>query len=629
MNFRYDINGLRAIAVIAVVIFHFKSTLMPGGFAGVDIFFVISGFLMTGIIFRGLEENAFNLFKFYVARANRIIPALSVVCVCLLIYGWFFLSPIEYQEVGKHVTASLFFVSNIVYKHESGYFDADSHFKWLLHTWSLSVEWQFYILYPLVLVLLKRFLSITNLKRLVVVGAIFSLLISIVLTMRSPTAAYYLFPTRAWEMMCGGIAYIYPLSLSIKLKKRVEWAGLLLIVLSYALISSHTPWPGYLALLPVLGAYLILIANRQDSVVTNNVVFQYIGKWSYSIYLWHWPLVVFGYFSIDYWFIFGGPLSILLGWVSYRWVESIKFPSLLQWKTILQVKPLWLSLGVAVFSFTVLYMNGIDSTYRSGATSLRAKFLDKYLTYDMDPSGLFNLCNTSLQIHLTGKVQVSDKCISEKTGGVFLWGDSHMGALSTGLRKNLPPDVPFSQLTSSGCLPSFTIKRHGSNRSDIGCDYSNGIAYQSIVKTKPRVVILGARRFHEQNDWLNTVDTLKSLGVKKVIIMGPFPQWQPSLPLIYFQKHYGEEFISDNSFDPSVVENNSYLEHMHEDNNKFVFIDLFKSLCRFATDKNSFSCRAEVDGDLIAFDYGHLTTTGSDFVVKNYMMNEITSGLSY
>ena len=136
MKFRKDINGLRAIAVIAVVLFHFNPSAVTGGFAGVDVFFVISGFLMTGIIFRGIEQNNFSILRFYVARANRIIPALAVLCMALLIFGWFYINPVDYQIIGKHIASSITFLSNIIYWRESGYFDAASHEKWLLHTWS-------------------------------------------------------------------------------------------------------------------------------------------------------------------------------------------------------------------------------------------------------------------------------------------------------------------------------------------------------------------------------------------------------------------------------------------------------------------------------------------------------------
>lgn len=164
MKFRKDINGLRAIAVIAVVLFHFNASWLPGGFAGVDVFFVISGFLMTGIIFRGIEQDNFSILNFYIARANRIIPALALLCFVLLVFGWFYLTPLEYQSLGKHAASSVSFLSNFTYWSEAGYFAAASHEKWLLHTWSLSVEWQFYIIYPLMLVAMRKFISIKTMK---------------------------------------------------------------------------------------------------------------------------------------------------------------------------------------------------------------------------------------------------------------------------------------------------------------------------------------------------------------------------------------------------------------------------------------------------------------------------------
>ncbi|MEF1337667.1 acyltransferase, partial [Vibrio rotiferianus] len=141
MNFRSDINGLRAIAVISVVLFHFNPEILPGGFAGVDVFFVISGFLMTSIIFRGLENSNLSIVNFYISRANRIIPALAILCLVIMIFGWFYLTPLDFKTLGKHVSGSIRFISNSMYLKESGYFDVSANSKWLLHTWSLSVEW--------------------------------------------------------------------------------------------------------------------------------------------------------------------------------------------------------------------------------------------------------------------------------------------------------------------------------------------------------------------------------------------------------------------------------------------------------------------------------------------------------
>lgn len=325
MQFRKDINGLRAIAVLAVVLFHFNASWMPGGFAGVDVFFVISGFLMTGIIFRGMEQDNFSILKFYIARANRIIPALTVLCLVLLVFGWFYLTPLDYHALGKHVGSSMGFFSNIIYWSESGYFDAASHEKWLLHTWSLSVEWQFYIIYPLLLVAMRKFMSLKAMRVTILIGMVSGFIFCVIATYKWPNPAYYLLPTRAWELMLGGVAYLYPFKLEENRKKIFEWLGLTLIVLSYAFISKDNLWPGYLALLPVTGAFLLIQAQRKDSIITGNVIFQKLGGWSYSIYLWHWPFIVLSVkyalaFNIVVYFV----LTVICGYISYRFLESNK-----------------------------------------------------------------------------------------------------------------------------------------------------------------------------------------------------------------------------------------------------------------------------------------------------------------
>lgn len=192
MIFRNDINGLRAIAIIAVLIFHFEPNLLPGGYAGVDVFFVISGYLMTKIIFQGIERKEFNLLRFYIARVNRILPSLIILCLSVGIFGWFNLNPIEYKKLMLHISQSLAFVSNIGYWHESGYFDNASTEKWLLHTWSLSVEWQFYIIFPACMLLFNKAMNLKKLKICFVVFSIASFIFCIVATEKWPDASYYL-----------------------------------------------------------------------------------------------------------------------------------------------------------------------------------------------------------------------------------------------------------------------------------------------------------------------------------------------------------------------------------------------------------------------------------------------------
>jgi peptidoglycan/LPS O-acetylase OafA/YrhL len=451
MNFRYDINGLRAIAVIAVVLFHFNPAWVPGGFAGVDVFFVISGFLMTGIIFRGLEDDNFNLFKFYVARANRIIPALAVLCLALLVFGWFYLTPLDYKALGKHVASSMGFLSNVVYWRESGYFDAASHEKWLLHTWSLSVEWQFYIIYPIVLVVLKRFLSLENLKRLIVIGTLLGFAFSVIATMKWPNPAYYLLPTRAWEMMMGGVAFLYPWNVSETKKKLLEAIGLLLILVSYAFVTSDILWPGHFALIPVLGSYLMIVANQQSSLVTNNKVFQSLGKWSYSIYLWHWPVVVLGYyFDFQYWYLYGLPLSLTLGIISFLLVESIRFKSVYDWREIFKVKPVYMVIFIGVISSAIfIYYN---------------KLFKEMTQFDMASQGGHGFCFTpSGSRSSVGNERNLNCFIHEGKFGkrVLSIGSSFMGHYEPFVKKiAIMEDITVQSLTTGSCFPSFTRSDH-------------------------------------------------------------------------------------------------------------------------------------------------------------------------
>jgi peptidoglycan/LPS O-acetylase OafA/YrhL len=211
MQFRNNINALRAVAVLAVVLFHFKIDGFQGGFTGVDIFFVISGFLMTGIIFSGLQENRFSLLGFYASRANRIIPALFVLCMALMIFGFIYLPIQDYRSLLRTVKSSMLFSSNFLFAGEGSYFDSPVHENWLLHTWSLSLEWQFYILYPVLLMAIFRAFGEQRVRGTLVLLAIASLAASIYFTKTHSVFCFYMLPTRAWELIAGGLAYLFPL----------------------------------------------------------------------------------------------------------------------------------------------------------------------------------------------------------------------------------------------------------------------------------------------------------------------------------------------------------------------------------------------------------------------------------
>lgn len=629
MNFRYDINGLRAIAVIAVVLFHFNPAWVPGGFAGVDVFFVISGFLMTSIIFRGLENDNFNLFKFYVARANRIIPALAVLCLVLLVFGWFYLTPLDYRALGKHVASSMGFLSNIIYWRESGYFDAASHEKWLLHTWSLSVEWQFYIIYPIILVALKRFLSLESLKRLIVVGTVLGFGFSVVATIKWPNPAYYLLPTRAWEMMMGGVAFLYPWSLSENKKKLTELIGLALILASYAFVSSDIPWPGHFALMPVLGSYMMIVTNRQSSMATNNPVFQSLGKWSYSIYLWHWPVVVLGYyFDVQDWILYGLPLSVILGFISFKFVERFEFKSFSNWFDLLKVKPLYMIFSLSVLSSIVFINEGFKVKYRSASNTPQAEFLDFYKEKHKNLREAYWLkCNSYTSLKENGNLSISSDCIDkkDKDGGVFLWGDSHAEALSLGIREVIAPlGIPFYQKTSAGCRASLYPTERQVGIFKEACDSSNALAIESINNVKPDVVVIAQQGEHEKTDWNEIYERLSAFGVNKVVLVGPVSQWKPSLPKVMIKArnwNSDDEYINDNGIDYKAIYSDKTMK-----NNKFSdgisYVSLIDELCFIDAGKTF--CRVYSPGgdkQLLQVDYGHLSQSGSRFVASHFLTN--------
>ena len=312
---RQDITGLRAIAVLAVTLFHIDHVMLPqvnlfkGGFLGVDIFFVISGFLMTMLIMRkggGLQSGDFSLLKFYQRRAKRICPALIATIVFFLALGYFIFSPEDLKNAGREASKAVLFISNDYFAKRTGYFDTVATDKLFLHTWSLSVEWQFYIVYPFVLMLAYRFLSYKNIGRLILGCTALSLGFACYYTTVNATYSYYMLPSRAFELLFGALAYFYPLSyfqnqqsqgsvvarLASKLNPATaEAIGIAIIIASLFLVSDQQGWPTLAAVPPLFGTYLCIAAGNQHSWLRASI-FQKLGLWSYAIYLVHWPLIV-------------------------------------------------------------------------------------------------------------------------------------------------------------------------------------------------------------------------------------------------------------------------------------------------------------------------------------------------
>ena len=336
--YRPDIDGLRAVAVSAVLIFHAFPPKLPGGFVGVDIFFVISGFLITGIILKELNAGEFTFGGFYSRRIRRIFPSLALVLTVTLLAGWATLLPNEFQELAKHTLGGAGFLANLMFWREAGYFDAAAQSKPLLHLWSLGIEEQFYIAWPL---LLAAVFGRTR-KLLPIVGALVlaSFLLNVATVAHYPQAAYYDPATRIWELLIGAGLARYLAGGARKVegaaREAASIAGSVLIVASLLLTTEQRPFPGWWALLPTVGAALLILAGG-GAWVNRKVLatrgFVLVGLISYPLYLWHWPLLTYFRliddsdwnlpYSTSRWIRLGLlALSVILSWATWRFWET-------------------------------------------------------------------------------------------------------------------------------------------------------------------------------------------------------------------------------------------------------------------------------------------------------------------
>ena len=497
-GFRHDINALRAVAVVGVLLFHFAVWPFGGGYAGVDVFFVISGFLMTDIIVRRQAAGTFGVFAFWRDRARRIVPALAVLVIVMLALGVFWLDPLRYSDMARSAVSPLLFYSNIEYWLAGGYFDGPQHSKWFLHTWSLSVEWQFYLFYPLAMWMLTTLIKSKGVQVCVYVGTlILSLLVCVWAGFygadvhpKIATGNFYLLPTRAWEMMLGGLVALAPAWLTVLRRSWLHWLGQVMIAVSFVVFDSHTPWPSIWTLVPALGTAAVLLAADQGRWARSMPVAK-LGLWSYSIYLWHWPLKVgLGYFDIDdaLWVAtIAIAVSVVLGALSYSWVET---PSR-RWLTNSGVGR-WAvgSVGliaVMAMAMAVVRADGLPER-RNGDARYYADLRAAAADWEFDcPSKLFF-------------DEMTPACIrggSSKTK-VALVGDSHMQQWygRYGQMQDDRPEIHF--LTASGCPPIPGTSRQGSGQV---CFNSVSRIWETLEAGNFDVVVIEASwRFYAESE---------------------------------------------------------------------------------------------------------------------------------
>jgi peptidoglycan/LPS O-acetylase OafA/YrhL len=333
MIYRAEIDGLRALAVLPVIFFHAGFEIFGGGFVGVDVFFVISGYLITSIIISEISSNKFSIVNFYERRARRLLPALFFVMGVCIPFAWLWLTPSDLKDFGESLVAVSFFSSNILFWSESGYFDTTAELKPLLHTWSLAVEEQYYIIFPIFLLLSWR-LGIRKILILLVIFFIISLSLANWGAYNKPSFTFFLLPTRGWEILIGVFTsfYLYKNSFirSFYLNQFLSLSGLILIIFSIFIFNKNTPFPSLYALVPTLGTGLLILSAVPKTIAHNLLsknFFVSIGLISYSAYLWHQPLLAFAKYRLvedvsDLILIILCLSSIVIAWFSWNFIEK-------------------------------------------------------------------------------------------------------------------------------------------------------------------------------------------------------------------------------------------------------------------------------------------------------------------
>ena len=634
-TYRRDIDGMRALAVMPAVVFHASVRAMPGGFAGVEIFFVISGYLITQILLHEMDAGLFSFRQFYFRRCRRILPALLLVMVVSLILGWFIMLPDEFIQLGKHITASALFYQNIILWHEVNYFDTAGGLKPLLHLWSLSVEEQYYMIWPLLIVWTRR--GHMRLKHVIIALLSVSVVLNLVMIYIDSIATFYLIHTRFWELLIGSALAWYeqnrhksglPIHATGKSAHVVSLVALTVIILCYLFYTGENLYPGWRALPPTLAA-LALIAVGPRAVVNRyllgNPLMVFIGLISYPLYLWHWPLIVFS-----------------------RLVESVEFSH--PWRAVaiaavLSVmtyyfleRPMRRKSGPALprVAFTlmillaVMAVCGLAVQARSGFSGRFPPQLQTMLTYTYDETIPYRFHHCFLD-DLDTLNDYRGDCVDEGFGAadkvsVLLWGDSHAAHLYPGLAalQSGYPKLKLAQFNRSSCPPLLE-----GQTSD--CEATNRYVLQRIKVLKPNTVILAARWLSALNVQSfspldDTIQKLKESGVKNVVVIGPLPRWHKSLMRDLYRHmilHHAEVVPPRLSVaDHKPIHTFDTLLKDHLAHQPVAYVSAYDIAC------NDEGCLTQIGQppELFSYDYGHLTGVASAFVIQSIPLSVLGLG---
>ena len=642
VNYRKDIDGLRAIAVLAVVLNHAKIPGFSGGYIGVDVFFVISGFLITAIIAREIEEHAFTFAKFYERRIRRILPALAGMAIFTLLCSFVLFDAPKVQMVGKSLIATTLFYSNINFWMEAGYFDEPSQLKPLLHTWSLAVEEQFYIVYPLLMIILSKYAR--RFRELILsIVLVASLGFAIYQVKQEPAAAFYLAHFRMWELLVGALL---ALGVFRHLENRaintfLGITGLSLILMPIFLYSEHTPFPGLAAIPSVAGTALVIYSNGGNENLTGRLLGQpalvFIGKISYSLYLWHWPLIIFTryYLIRPMTFLETGIILILtlvISALSWQFIETpFRSKHSLDTKKIYGLAAATMSILLFI-SGTLYYLDGFLTKVGLEKTINvdRLEFEECDINYVDDPEDI-----------LTCKIGEGSQ-----PARFMVWGDSHAPTFGKAIHKAAKNNRVAGVLTYAiGCPPLMEtdttpkvgdvpctkynemVIRHLENHPEIksvilvsrmmlwveGAPYKQEEGSNYILKDNLNELSSNAAPGEVFKTGINrTIQTLTGMN-KQVVVIVPIPEIGYDVPSASFIASRTKRDVNE-IIAPSV---NEYLSRTRQTRNilnelrdmyGIQLIEPSKILC------DQSICRVVIDNMPLYSDNNHLSGFGSEFI---------------
>ncbi len=635
--YRPDIDGLRAFAIGIVLAFHYFPQIIPGGYLGVDIFLVISGYLITQIL---LAQESVSIKEFYARRVARLAPALIVVLLFSLAVGWFVLLPSLYMKLGKHIVAGAGFFSNITYLKEVGYFDVEAHSKILLHLWSLGVEMQFYLVWSIILIVLIKYRI--NILIAIIALLLISLIIFYSRVNHHVSAAFYMLDARGWQLLIGAlVAYLeskkYQSTYAyIKFGNFLAALGLLGVVLGLAIVQYAQNFNSYGAVVATIGACLIIFSptdNWLSRSILSRPAITFVGKLSYPLYLWHWPILVF---SLIYW---GSELSnfnriilmsvsFFLAFLTYQWIEPIFRLSKGKSKSTL------FKIGFLIIALLVL---GLLGQY-----VFKSKGLVERLDYPKSSAAWIGVAQDDFQwgshvrsgschIQSTKSSDVRLSCIEDGNKDLLiLWGDSYASSLYPGIieyQKNNQSFYRVGQLTSAGCPPYLGVEvtDHRKNCADI-----NKKSIDLIEASSPKWLVIHAnfrdpRNHLSLNEELHligkTIDRIKSIKTPpNIFLVGQVPLWNkdllqllPELVLNDPQHGLPKSYLDVSYLNENIWGMDTHLIELSK-RHGVIYLSPLAVFCN--KDKSCMTRVGDAPLDALSIDSGHLSKNASRFLIR-------------